>query len=56
MENIWLIWIITGIVLVIGATVGGIIGGLVGFSINRKVIRKTDDLLAQIEELQKEPL
>ena len=43
-----------GIVLVIGATVGGIIGGLVGFSINRKVIRKTDDLLAQIEELQKD--
>lgn len=43
-----------GIVLLVCATVGGIIGGIIGFSINRKVIRKTGEILEQIEELQRE--
>lgn len=43
-----------GMVILVCATIGGIIGGLIGFSINRKVIRKTDEILEQIEELQKE--
>lgn len=43
----------TGIVFSIGAVVGGIIGGVVGYNINRKVINKADEILAQLEELQK---
>ena len=43
-----------GMVILVCATIGGIIGGLIGFSINRKVIRKTGEILEQIEELQKE--
>lgn len=41
-----------GIVLLVCATVGGIIGGMIGFSINRKVVRQANEILAQIEELQ----
>lgn len=44
----------TGIAFSIGAVVGGIIGGVVGYNINRKVINKADEILAQLEELQKE--
>lgn len=43
----------TGIAFSIGAVVGGIIGGVVGYNINRKVINKADEILAQLEELQK---
>ncbi len=37
-----------------GAAVGGIVGGIIGFRMNRKVVRKADEILSQIEELQKE--
>ena len=36
-----------------GAAVGGIIGGVLGFRINRKIVRKTGEILEQIEELQR---
>jgi len=36
-----------------GAVVGGIIGGVVGFRINRKVIDKTAEILAHIDDLRK---
>ena len=42
-----------GMFLLIGATIGGITGGIVGFSINRKVVRKADEILSQIDDLQK---
>ncbi len=42
-----------GMFLLIGATIGGIIGGIAGLSINRKVIRKADEILSQIDDLQK---
>jgi hypothetical protein len=35
-----------------GAGIGLIIGGIVGTYINRKVVRKTNEILSQIEELQ----
>ena len=35
-----------------GAGVGLIIGGIIGASINRKVVREANEILAQIEELQ----
>ena len=35
-----------------GAGVGILIGGIVGARINRKVIRRANEILAQIEELQ----
>ena len=37
-----------------GAAVGGIIGGIIGFRMNRKVVRKAEEILSQIEELQKD--
>jgi len=37
-----------------GAAVGGIIGSILGFRINRKIVRKTGEILEQIEELQRE--
>ena len=42
-----------GIVLLVCASIGGIIGGIIGFSINRKVIRQANEILDQIEELQR---
>ena len=36
-----------------GAAVGGIIGGVLGFRINRKIVRRTSEILEQIEELQR---
>lgn len=43
----------TGIVLCVCGAVGGIIGGIIGICINRKVVRKTDEILVQVEELQR---
>lgn len=43
----------TGIFLCICGAVGGIIGGIIGICINRKVVRKTDEILVQVEELQR---
>lgn len=43
----------TGVVFSIGAAIGGIVGGVIGYSINRKVINKADEILSQLEELQK---
>ena len=43
----------TGIFLCVGGAVGGIIGGIIGICINRKVVRKTDEKLVQVEELQR---
>lgn len=37
----------------IGAAIGGIAGGIIGFRINMKIVRKTTQILEQIEELQK---
>lgn len=42
-----------GMFLIAGAVVGGIIGGIVGVSINRKVVRQVNEILDQIEELQR---
>ena len=39
--------------LSIGVIVGGVVGGIIGVSINRKVIGKADEILSQLEELQK---
>ena len=36
-----------------GAATGVIIGGILGFRINRKIVRKTGEILEQIEELQR---
>lgn len=36
-----------------GAVIGGLIGGFVGFRMNRKVVDKANEILDQIEELQK---
>jgi Na+/glutamate symporter len=36
-----------------GAGVGVMIGGLIGARINRKVVRKANEILSQIEELQR---
>ena len=36
-----------------GAAAGGIIGGVLGFRINRKIVRRTSEILEQIEELQR---
>lgn len=43
-----------GMFLCIGAAVGAFIGGLIGYSVNRKVISKADEILSQVEELQKD--
>lgn len=43
-----------GMFLCIGAAVGVFIGGLIGYSVNRKVISKADEILSQVEELQKD--
>lgn len=43
----------TGIFLCVCGAVGGIIGGIIGICINRKVVRKTDEILVQVEELQR---
>ena len=37
-----------------GSCVGGLMGGFFGFRINRKVVHKADEILFQIEELQRE--
>ena len=42
----------TAICFYSGAGVGLLIGGIVGVRINRKVIRRANEILAQIEELQ----
>lgn len=58
----WMIYEMTGILgfegpmaigFFCGATVGVIIGGIIGFRINRKIVRKTSEILEQIEELQR---
>lgn len=36
-----------------GAATGAIIGGIAGFRINMKIVRKTTEILEQIEELQR---
>lgn len=36
-----------------GAAVGVIIGGILGFRINRKIVRRTSEILEHIEELQR---
>ena len=36
-----------------GAATGAIIGGVAGFRINMKIVRKTTEILEQIEELQR---
>ena len=62
---IWFSWFIYEIIsnlgvspmtmgLCTGALIGGLIGGFIGFRINHKVIRKTGEILEQIEELQRE--
>lgn len=61
---IWFVWMIyevfnvfepssmmTGFVC--GSCVGALLGGFLGFKINRKVTRKANEILMQIEELQK---
>ena len=59
----WMIYEMTGILgfegplaigFLCGSAVGVIIGGIVGFSINRKIVRKTGEILSQIEDLQKD--
>lgn len=61
---IWFSWFIYEIIsnlgvspmtmgLCTGALIGGLIGGFIGFRIDHKVIRKTAEILEQIEELQK---
>ena len=64
MLTIWLGWTIyemsgiigldtpMGLGFCCGAVAGVIIGGIIGIRINRKVIRKTTELLDQISELQ----
>ena len=63
---IWLSWTIYEMVGILGvdnpyaigfycgAGVGCIIGGIIGARINRKVVRHASEILAQIEELQKD--
>lgn len=43
----------TGVVFSIGAAIGVFVGGFIGYNINRKVINKADEILSQLEELQK---
>lgn len=59
----WMVYEMTGILgfdgpiaigFFCGAAVGGIIGSILGFRINRKIVRKTGEILEQIEELQRE--
>lgn len=47
-ENIEMMLIISG-----GGIFGGIIGGIIGLRIHKRTLRTADDLLRQIEELQK---
>ena len=42
-----------GMFIMAGAVVGGIIGGIIGVRINRKVVRQANEILSQIEALQK---
>ena len=35
-----------------GAVIGILIGGILGFRINRKIVRKSTEILDQIKELQ----
>lgn len=63
---VWLGWLIyemngiiglntpMGIGFCCGAGVGVVLGGIIGMRINRKVIRKTTEILDQIAELQQE--
>ena len=37
-----------------GATAGVLIGGFIGLRINRKMVRQAEEILDQIDELQKE--
>lgn len=65
MIGIWLAWLIYEMSNVLGfnspyaigfycgAGVGCIIGGIIGSRINRKVVRKANEILGQIEDLQK---
>ena len=36
----------------VGAAIGGVVGGIVGYRTNRKIVRKSTEILEQIEELQ----
>ena len=66
MITVWLGWLIYEILtnfemsssatigFLCGACVGVVIGGIAGARINRKVVAKANDILNQIEELQKE--
>lgn len=38
----------------VGALIGGLVGGVIGLRINRKVIRRADEILHNLEDLQKE--
>ncbi len=63
---IWLIWMLyemigilgldtpSAIGFYVGVIVGCIIGGIIGGRINRKIVRQANEVLAQIEELQKD--
>lgn len=63
---VWLVWLLYEMIGILGidtpyaigfycgALVGVIIGGFAGFRINRKVVRKAEEILSQIQELQKE--
>lgn len=45
---------VDGMFFCIGALVGGVIGGIIGYSMDRKVVSKADEILSQLEELQKD--
>ena len=36
----------------VGAAIGGVVGGIVGYRTNRKIVRKSTEILEQIEELK----
>ncbi len=45
---------VDGMIFCVGALVGAVVGGIVGYSLNRKVISKADEILSQLEDLQKD--
>jgi ammonia channel protein AmtB len=38
----------------VGAAIGGVVGGIVGYRTNRKIVRKSTEILEQIDEITRQ--